>query len=104
MTCDSCRLCLETPVADVLSQDTTGGALPGGHYRGALPGGHYRGGTTGGHYRGDYRGHYRGRTTGGAPSEMGPRPAVAVASWNGSTPTLLTSSGGRLKKGTAPAH
>jgi len=26
MTCDTCRLCLETSVADVLSQDTTGGA------------------------------------------------------------------------------
>jgi hypothetical protein len=25
MTCDSCRLCRETPVADVLSQDTAGG-------------------------------------------------------------------------------
>ena len=27
MTCDSCRLCLETPVAYVLSQDTAGGTI-----------------------------------------------------------------------------
>jgi hypothetical protein len=31
MTCDSCRLCLETPVAYVLSQDTAWGTTVMSH-------------------------------------------------------------------------